>query len=385
MLRNAFFIARKDIQYTLREKSSLIWLFLMPIVFFYFIGTVTSGFSGGGPGEPDTLAILVPDDAGFLAEQLKLRLEENNFRLVEFADRAETTEPGFDDYRRRLALPLNFTSAILAGEEVKVEYRGKEADVSQSYDEVRINRAVYTVLADIVVASETGAQLDQAAIERLNETPRTMTLTQRPGGKRLEIPSGFEQAIPGIMVMFTLLVLLSSGAISLLNERKKGLLRRLAATPISRTSVVLGKWGGKMALGLIQIAFAMLAGTVLFGMDWGQDFPFVVILMFAWGSFCASCGLLLGTIGRTEGQVSGLGVLATMLLAALGGCWWPIEITPDAMQLLQKFLPSGWAMDGMHKLISFGAGPASIIPNVAALFTGALLIGWLTQRKFRFQ
>ena len=42
-------------------------------------------------------------------------------------------------------------------------------------------------------------------------------------------------------------------------------------------------------------------------------------------------------------------------------------------------------MDGMHKLINFGAGPASIMPNIAALFVGALLIGWLAQRKLRFQ
>jgi len=354
-------------------------------VFFYFIGTVTSGMSGSDPNKPDALAIWVPADAGFLAEQLKRRLEENNFRLVEFTESGEAAEPGFDDYRRRLIIPDHFTSAILAGEEVKVEYRGKESSIGQDYDEVRINRAVYTVLADIVVASETDAQVDQAAIDRLNETPPTMTLTQRPGGKRLEIPSGFEQAIPGIMVMFTLLVLLTSGAISLLHEREKGLLRRLAATPISRSSIVLGKWGGKMILGLVQISFAMLAGTFLFGMNWGQDFPFVVILMFAWGAFCASCGLLLGTIGRTEGQVSGLGVLLSMGLAALGGCWWPIEITPASMQLLQKFLPSGWAMDGMHKLINFGDGPASIMPHIAALFVGALLIGWLAQRKFRFQ
>ena len=44
--------------------------------------------------------------------------------------------------------------------------------------------------------------------------------------------------------MFTLLVLLSSGAAQLVVEREQGLLRRLASTPIPRGSVVLGKWAG---------------------------------------------------------------------------------------------------------------------------------------------
>ena len=41
-------------------------------------------------------------------------------------------------------------------------------------------------------------------------------------GKRKEIPSGFDQAIPGILVMFTLLVLLTSGGSMLVFERNQG-------------------------------------------------------------------------------------------------------------------------------------------------------------------
>ena len=41
MLPAAWFIARKDVQYIVRERESILWLFIMPIVFFYFIGTIT--------------------------------------------------------------------------------------------------------------------------------------------------------------------------------------------------------------------------------------------------------------------------------------------------------------------------------------------------------
>ena len=55
-------------------------------------------------------------------------------------------------------------------------------------------------------------------------------------------------------------MLLTSGASTLVQERNEGLLKRLASTPISRSELVLGKWIGKMILGAVQIAFAMLAG-----------------------------------------------------------------------------------------------------------------------------
>ena len=51
------------------------------------------------------------------------------------------------------------------------------------------------------------------------------------------------------------------------------------------------------------------------------------------------------TSPRTEGQAVGIGVLATNVLAALGGCWWPIEITPAWMQTL-ALVPADRLGDG---------------------------------------
>jgi len=66
-----------------------------------------------------------------------------------------------------------------------------------------------------------------------------------------------------------------------------------------------------------------------------------------------------------------------MLLAALGGCWWPIEVAPGWMQTLALFLPTGWAMDALHKLVNFGGGPAAALPHVSAMFAGSGVLGWI--------
>jgi ABC-type multidrug transport system permease subunit len=187
------------------------------------------------------------------------------------------------------------------------------------------------------------------------------------------------------MVMFTMLVLLTSGAITLVVEREQGLLRRLASAPMSAGSLVAGKWMGRLALGLVQIAFAMLVGRVVFGMDWGRSLPMVALVLTGWAAFCASVAILLSSLTRTVAQTTGVGVLSTMVLAALGGCWWPIEITPDWMQTLARLLPTGWAMDAMHKLINFGDPAVTAVPHLAAMVIGSVVVGWIGTRLFRYQ
>ncbi len=138
-------------------------------------------------------------------------------------------------------------------------------------------------------------------------------------------------------------------------------------------------------LGLIQIAFAMATGTLLFGMDWGPNLPALLVLLVAYAGMAATLGLALGNFSRTEGQVIGLGVAGTNVLAALGGCWWPIEVTPLWAQQFSLALPTGWAMDGIHKLVSFGADPMTVVPHLAAMVATALVAGTVVARRFRFQ
>lgn len=140
-----------------------------------------------------------------------------------------------------------------------------------------------------------------------------------------------------------------------------------------------------MGLAIVQVGVALAFGTFLFNMEWGPDIAMIAIILGGWAAFCASAGLLLGSLATTEAQASGLGVLFANALAALGGCWWPIEITPDWMQFMQKLLPTGWTMDALHKLISFEAGALSAVPHFAALMIGALVVAMLAINRFRYE
>ena len=382
-MKNILFIAWQDVRNQLRQGSTLLWVFVMPPIFFFFIGTVTGGFSSGLGGGQATPLTVVAESPGFLKDQVDVRLAANQF-APEWVDSLEPTDEG-ELPTRTLTFDSNMSDKVLAEQQVKASFETGANALTREFEEIRINRALYTVLADIVIADATTGPLSAEALTSLNNAPRVWQLEVSPAGERLDIPSGFQQAVPGILVMFTLLVLLTSSGTILVQERTQGLLRRLASTPISKAEVIAGKWDGRMVLAAIQILVALIFGTYLFKMDWGPNLGMVILVLAVWGGFCASAGLWLGTVAKTQAQAGGLGVLAANGLAALGGCWWPIEITPGWMQFVQKLIPTGWTMDALHKLISFQAGPESVIPNIALLVAATVVFGWLAVRRFRYE
>jgi ABC-type multidrug transport system permease subunit len=383
-MSNIFFIAWHDVRYQLRQGATLLWVLVMPPIFFYFIGTVTGGFSGAVTGGAASPITIVAESPGFLKDQVDLRLRQNDFEPIWATELIPDQDGNLP--RRVLTLGANMSNAVVAGEQVTASYETRATELSRDFEAIRIQRGLYTVLADIVTAdADSEEALSADALMAVNDRERVWQLEVSTAGQRLEIPSGFEQSIPGILVMFTLLVLLTSGGSMLVIERKQGLLRRLASAPMSRAEVVAGKWAGRMVLAAIQVGVALAIGTFLFSMDWGPNLAMIIIVLVAWASFCASAGLLLGSLAKTEGQATGLGVLFANALAALGGCWWPIEVTPEWMQSLQKLIPTGWTMDALHKLISFQAGALSAVSNVAILLAGTLVVGWLAVDRFRYE
>jgi ABC-type Na+ efflux pump permease subunit len=379
MIRDAFFLARLDLLHLFRLRETWIWAFAMPLVFFYFVGTIVNGrWSDSDSNDP--IGVYLPADAGFLAEQFVARLEHMDYQVA----RVKSTA-ALQPFRRQILIPAGFTQSVLAKQPVRIMFRRHGAGMGADYDSVRLSRAAYTLVGDLIVVTKDDAPATPEALTKLGQMPRNVKLAVSAAGQRKEIPTGFQQSVPGNMVFFTVMVLLTSGGVTLYSERAHGILRRLASSPMSRGAVVLGKWGSRAALGLIQIGFAMLAGTLFFRVHWGPHYVALGLVLIAYASLAAVLGMLLGNFGRSPQQVAAFGAISANLLAGLGGCWWPIEITPDWAQALAHVIPSGIAMDALHQLLNFGAAPSAVIPHILVLSGAALAGGLVLARTFRFQ
>ncbi len=386
-MNKIWMIAQKDFFYTLKDKSVLVWLFIMPLVFFAFIGSTTQGFSGSG--NKSTLAIWYegePEDAVF--EQIKYRLEKEDYMLRLFS----TAQPlykekwTFDDYDRQLWVPADLQQQVVAGTQVEIKYQIEADGMGGDFHQFKINKAIYQTLGDLLILKKTQSKKwQQLNFTSVNEMPRMIELDIAKSGQQENIPSGYEQAVPGILVMFIMMIALTSGSMALFQERKTGVLRRLSAAPITRRQLIFGKWLGKWLLTICQLIYGMIMGALLFKIHWGEHWLMIFVLLMSWSAACAGFSVFMGSVAKNEGQIGGIPVIVSMLLAALGGCWWPIEVAPEWMQQLAMFLPTGWVMDALHQLMYFGGTIADVFLHQVALYSLALLALVLAFTKFNHE
>jgi hypothetical protein len=121
------------------------------------------------------------------------RLEERNFRV----DRP-TASNSLESYSRRLIIPSFTDESVSAGTGVQSVLELRGGGVGSEFDQFRVGRAVYTVVADLAVLKATGQPVTADGLKALASAPRRVTLAVHalPGNARSRRP-GFSQAVPG--------------------------------------------------------------------------------------------------------------------------------------------------------------------------------------------
>ena len=181
--------------------------------------------------------------------------------------------------------------------------------------------------------------------------------------------------VPGYLVMFVFFAA-AIAAVDIIRERRNHTLERLMASSVRKESILGGIFLGAFFRGLVQIAIFWTMGILVFHVNLGASPDMVILLSLLVVLMSAAFSLMLATIVKTERGASALAMLCSLLLAPLGGCWWPLFIDPKWMQFLAKFTPHGWANDGFNKLMLFGATGGDVLWQMLALvgFAAAFII-----------
>jgi ABC-2 type transport system permease protein len=172
--------------------------------------------------------------------------------------------------------------------------------------------------------------------------------------------------VPGYLVMFVFFAA-AIASVDIIRERNNHTLERLLASSVRKESILGGIYLGAVFRGLVQIAIFWTMGILVFHVDLGVAPWAVVVLSLLMVAMSAAFSVMLATLVKTERGASALAVLCSLLLAPLGGCWWPLFIDPRWMQFLAKFTPHGWANEGFNKLMLFGASAGDVSWQMLAL------------------
>jgi ABC-2 type transport system permease protein len=168
-------------------------------------------------------------------------------------------------------------------------------------------------------------------------------------------------------------------------ERQKGTLRRLLTTPTQKATYLLGTILGQMVSALVQMLLLVAFGVLVMGVHWGSQPAALAVMLVASTLAAAALGTTLGTFVKTEGQANGLSMALGMVMALLGGCWYPIELFPQIVRTVVKVLPTSWAMQGLLDIVVRGQGLVAVLPVVGVLLIFAAVFFSIGVWRFRYE
>ncbi len=161
----------------------------------------------------------------------------------------------------------------------------------------------------------------------------------------------FDQNVPGFSVTFLLLGMLLGLSLGLLDERDWGTLDRLRSMPTPIDVTLLAKLVARFTVGFVQMAMLLLVGRIAFGISLGPE-PLALALPTAGIVFAGTAfGLVVAGLAPSREAVLPLGSIVIVTMAAVGGCWWPIDLEPRWMQNAALAFPTTWAMAAYNDLM----------------------------------
>lgn len=396
-LAHSWFIAVKDLKIFVRDRLAVGFALLFPILFIALFSMMYSGQS------EDTLLeinlVTQEADGGISGRVIDALSQVEGLNVVRLD--YEAARQGVEDGRLSgfLAFPADFTQRIMAGEqaELKVVARSSAIDTraalsglaSSLAGEIGSDSAAARAIVELMVQS---GQVDPALIDGiLSDFYAARAAAQLTGsaiGLRFEqvgpIPSvrAGNWTVPGYLVMFVFFVA-ALGAETIVRERDNQTLERLLASSVRRESILGGKFLVAALKGGIQVVVLWGVGALAFGVELGKAPLAVLLVSFLTVIMASAFAVMLAAVVKTPRSAGSAAVLASLVLAPLGGCWWPLFIMPDWMQFLARVTPHAWAMSGFNKLLLFGATLGDVLLELLVLLAFAAGFGAIAVWRFR--
>ncbi|WP_228898829.1 ABC transporter permease [Streptomyces sp. DH1] len=158
---------------------------------------------------------------------------------------------------------------------------------------------------------------------------------------------------PGILALAVLSTAFTGQAIATGFERRYGVLKRLAASPLPRSGLMTAKTVAVLVTEVLQI---VLLTVIAFALGWSpQGNPFAVLLLLILGTAAFSgLGLLMAGTLKAEATLAAANLVFLLLLVG-GGVIVPLDKFPDAAQTVLGLLPISALSDGLRDVLQHGA------------------------------
>lgn len=348
-----------------RDKTALFFVFLFPIIFLLVFGSLNRG----SDDIDFKVAVINHSETQFAKEFANQAADSKVLKVDE-------TVTSFDEAKERMGrgeldsiieLPADFGTPDSAGiPHGKVVVYYEEAQPSTGH-----------TLAGVMQAS-------------LDETNRELTgysdpLQVEPKSTKTANLTSFDYVFAGL-IGFTMLSLGIFGmATTFPIEKRTGRLRRLRATPLRASQLILATALQHMVLGLAAIALMFVVGTLVFDFNMRGDYITFTLFSMLGIFLMFGFGLAIGGWAKNENQAAPLANLVAFPMMFLSGIFFPRFLLPDWLATITHYLPLTPIVDGTRYIITEDATLFSLGPELLLIGIWIVVIYGLAIKLFRWE
>ncbi|WP_405874103.1 MULTISPECIES: ABC transporter permease [unclassified Streptomyces] len=159
---------------------------------------------------------------------------------------------------------------------------------------------------------------------------------------------------PGILALAVMSTAFTGQAIATGFERRYGVLKRLASSPLPRWGLMTAKTASVLVTEILQV---ILLTVIAFALGWSpHGNPLAVLLLLILGTAAFSgLGLLMAGTLKAEATLAAANLVFLLLLVG-GGVIVPMDKFPQGAQDVLGLLPISALSDGLRDVLQHGAG-----------------------------
>jgi ABC-2 type transport system permease protein len=378
----AWTIARKDLKQRLRDRSAYITGIVAPLglaLVFGFVLNPLSGFTfdatyavvdlDGGPISRLFVEGVLPNAEG--VKVVEVGTEAEAMALVNNEVNALGGTADTDNADAAIIFPAGFSDDVQSERPVTIQVIGNQGSETEA--------GIAEALATGYASELTSVRVAVATLENMvgthgNRFENGLEVLQSPNPITLDDDTTATKQLDGVtfyaagMAIFFLFFTVQSGVTGLLEERRTGTLARLLSSPITRSSLLVGKLLSSFLVGLVSMVVLFVATTFAVDADWG---PLLGVTLLVLALIIAALGIvsLIAGLASSAEQAVALGSMVGMVLGFLGGTFFDVSQAGGIIASLRFVSPHGWFMQGLADLRAGDLG-VIVMPIVAMVAFG---------------
>ncbi len=356
-------IARKETVQLRRDTRSLILAFLLPLALILFFGYAITF-------DIDDIRIGVLDHDRSQASRALVESFESSgyFTVVSYLDRYEDVDDllGSGSLSLVFVIPPTFSANLGATRETPIQLLLDGAD------------------ANTATIAQNYAKAITARFSRADAGTPVLPVTAESRIWYNETLESRNMIVPGLIAVIMSIIAAMLTSLTIAREWERGTMEQLAATPVSRAEVVLGKLLPYIAIGLIDVAVALTAGAVIFEVPFRGNFLllFVLTLLFLVGTL--GLGLFISAAVKSQVLATQVAMTATYLPALiLSGFMFSIATMPFALRLVTFLVPARYYVAVTRGVLLKGVGGDALWVQAVAMVVFATVGLGLAMHAFR--